>query len=95
MGGQYAAAEALGDSVNSVFDEFNAFVDPAETFIIFSSFGRKDDQGNGDLYISKNINGVWASAVHVAAPVNSGALDYCPYISPDKKYFFFTSGRHS
>jgi hypothetical protein len=28
------------------------------------------------------------------APINSTALDYCPYISPDKKYFFFTSGRY-
>ena len=26
--------------------------------------------------------------------INSKALDYCPYITPDKKYFFFTSNRH-
>ena len=30
--GKYTAAEALSDSVNSTFDEFNAFVDPDETF---------------------------------------------------------------
>jgi Tol biopolymer transport system component len=93
--GKYVAAEALSDSVNSASDEFNAFVDPGETFIIFSSFGRQDDLGNGDLYISKNIRGAWTKAVHLPSPVNSTALDYCPYISPDKKYFFFTSGRHA
>ena len=93
--GKYTAAEALSDSVNSVFGEFNAFVDPDETYIVFSSFGRKDDLGNGDLYISKNTQHGWTSAVHLSSPVNSAALDYCPYISPDKKYFFFTSGRYN
>jgi len=92
--GKYTAAKAMNDSVNSTLDEFNAFVDPDETFIIFSSFGRKDDMGNGDLYISRNIKGVWMQAVHLPTPVNSTALDYCPYVSPDKKYFFFTTGRH-
>jgi hypothetical protein len=91
--GKFLPAEALSDSVNSTFDEFNAFVDPDEKFIIFSSFGRKDDLGNGDLYMSKNIQGIWSNAVHLPEPINSTALDYCPFISPDKKYFFFTSGR--
>jgi len=92
--GKYTIAKSLSDSVNSTFDEFNAFVDPDESFIIFSSFGRKDDIGNGDLYISKNIDGSWRNAVHLPSPVNTTSLDYCPYISPDKKYFFFTSNRH-
>ncbi|HEY2725939.1 MAG TPA: hypothetical protein VGI61_02105 [Parafilimonas sp.] len=85
----------MSDSENSTFDEFNAFVDPDETFIIFSSYGRKDELGNGDLNVSRNIQGVWMNAVHLSTPINSTALDYCPYISPDKKYFFFTSGRHN
>jgi len=92
--GKYTAAEAMSDSVNSTSDEFNAFVDPDETFIIFSSFGRKDDMGNGDLYVSQNVHGIWMNAIHLPAPINSTALDYCPHVSPDKKYFFFTSGRH-
>ena len=92
---KYSDAKTLSDSVNSTLDEFNAFVDPDEQFIIFSSFGRKDDLGNGDLYISKNVNGGWMNAVHLPSPINSTSLDYCPYISPDKKYFFFTSGRYS
>ena len=95
VNGKYVVAEALSDSVNSTFDEFNAFVDPDERFIIFSSFGRTDDLGNGDLYISRNIQGAWTKAEHLLQPINSTALDYCPYITPDKKYFFFTSARHT
>jgi len=93
--GKYVAVEPLSDSVNSTADEFNAFVDPDERFIIFSSVGRTDDLGNGDLYISRNIQGAWTKAEHLLQPINSTALDYCPYITPDKKYFFFTSARHT
>lgn len=94
--GKYEEAVALPDAVNSVNDEFNAFIDPDEQFILFSVYGRKDDNGGGDLYISKKSEkGEWTQAVSLQLPVNSSALDYCPYITPDKKYFFFTSSRHA
>ncbi|HEY6976323.1 MAG TPA: hypothetical protein VH396_08535 [Chitinophagaceae bacterium] len=96
LDGKYEAAEALPDAINSVNDEFNAFVDPDDQFIIFSVYGRKDDNGGGDLYISrKNERGEWMQAVNPGPAINSKALDYCPYITPDKKYFFFTSNRHA
>ena len=94
--GKYEEAQALPDAINSVDDEFNAFVDTDEQFIIFSVYGRKDDNGGGDLYISKkNEKGEWMQATNLNVPVNSKYLDYCPYITHDKKYFFFTSNRHS
>lgn len=93
--GKYEEVQALPDAINSVNDEFNAFIDPDEQFIIFSVYGRKDDNGGGDLYISKkNEKGEWMQAVNLNVPVNSKYLDYCPYITPDKKYFFFISNRH-
>ncbi|HXL57229.1 MAG TPA: hypothetical protein VN958_13280 [Chitinophagaceae bacterium] len=95
LNGKYETAEPLPDAINSVADEFNAFIDPDEQFIIFSVYGRKDDNGGGDLYISrKNEKGVWMLASNPGTIINSKALDYCPYITPDKKYFFFTSNRH-
>jgi Tol biopolymer transport system component len=96
LNGNYSVAEALPDAINSVNDEFNAFVDPDEQFIVFSVYGRKDDNGGGDLYISKkNEKGEWMQAVNSGTTINSKSLDYCPYITPDKKYFFFTSNRHA
>ncbi|MGH2647032.1 MAG: hypothetical protein ACRDE8_05665 [Ginsengibacter sp.] len=92
----YSEAESLSDSINSTGDEFNAFVDPDERFIIFSGYKRKDGYGSGDLYISKkNEKGEWQHAKNLGTPINSTALDYCPYITPDRKYFFFTSNRHN
>lgn len=95
-GNKYEEAQPLPDAINSVNDEFNAFIDPDEQFIIFSVYGRKDDNGGGDLYISKkNEKGEWVQAVNLKTPLNSKYLDYCPYITSDKKYFFFTSNRHT
>jgi WD40-like Beta Propeller Repeat len=94
--GKYTEAESLPDSINSTGDEFNAFVDPGENYIIFSGYKRKDGYGNGDLYISKkNEKGEWQQAKNLGAIINSSKLDYCPYVTPDKKYFFFTSNRHN
>ena len=92
-GSAYTAPVALDTAVNSTFYEFNAFVEPDEKFIIFSSFGRNDDTGRGDLYIStKGESGKWTKARNLKM-VNSNRLDYCPYVSADRKIFFFTSER--
>jgi Tol biopolymer transport system component len=90
----YTAPVSLGEGVNSAKYEFNAFVDPDEEYILFTSFGREDDMGGGDLYIShKDKNGAWLPAKHLPAGINSAVIDYCPYVSPDKKYLIFTSSR--
>ena len=93
--GKYNEPVPLDSAVNTDTYEFNAFVSPDEQFIIFSSFGRKDDRGRGDLYMSiKNENGKWQPAKNLG-PLNSDKLDYCPFVSFDKKILFFTSERHA
>jgi WD40-like Beta Propeller Repeat len=90
----YSAPVSLPEAINSPNYEFNAFVDPDEQFILFTSFGRKDDLGGGDLYIShKDKNGNWLPAKHLPTPINSDGIDYCPFVSWDKKYLIFTSNR--
>lgn len=93
--GIYKAPIALDSGVNTKFYEFNAFVDPDEQYILFTSYGRKDDAGGGDLYMSiRDAKGVWRSAVNLKS-LNSKQLDYCPYVSPDGKKLFVTSNRHA
>jgi Tol biopolymer transport system component len=87
----YLEPVSLDSGVNSALYEFNAYVSPDEQFIIFSSFGRKDDQGKGDLYMSiKDAHGNWQPAKNLSI-INSARLDYCPFVSFDKKILFFTS----
>jgi len=93
--GSYTEPVVLDSAVNSKLYEFNAFVSADERMIFFTSYGRKDDMGGGDLYVSiKNAEGKWLPAKNIKI-LNTKKLDYCPYISPDKKAFFFTSSQHT
>jgi Tol biopolymer transport system component len=92
--GSYQPASPLDTMVNSAVFEFNAYISPDEKFIIFSSQGRKDEKGRGDLYISvKNEHNGWKLAKNLSI-LNSDRLDYCPFVSFDKKILFFTSESH-
>lgn len=95
VNGKYTTPVVLPEKVNSKLYEFNAFVSPDDSFIIFTSYGRTDDLGGGDLYISKkDTNGEWLTAKNLGTKINSNGLDYCPFVSFDKRYFFFTSDRN-
>lgn len=90
--GDYNQPVNLGNAVNTELYEFNAYVASDESYLVFSSFGREDGYGGGDLYISqKDQNGQWKIARNLGADINSEQLDYCPLVSHDEKYLFFTS----
>ncbi len=89
---KYELPTVLSDSVNSVLYEYNAFVSPDESLIIFTSYGRAEEMGGSDMFYSKkNENGEWGKAQHLKAPVNSNKIDYCPFVKDG--YLYFTSER--
>lgn len=55
----------------------------------------KDEiNGSGDLYISfQEEKGSWTEPINMGKPINSNKLEFCPMISPDGKYLFFSSRR--
>src|SRR5215510_8284212 len=55
--------------------------------------GRPDSLGGGDLYISYRKNGEWTPAKNLGPKINGPGLEISPYLSPDGKYFFFSSAR--
>jgi len=90
----YSKIENLGPNVNTKYDEGDAFVAPDESYIIVCGMGRPDCLGSGDLYISfRKEDSTWTKYKHMGKNINSPFSDYCPYVSPDGKYFFFTSRR--
>lgn len=94
VSGNFTVPEPLDTAVNSAVWEFNAYVTADDRYIIFTSYGRKNDKGGGDLYLSiKNADGKWSPAKSLGS-INSSRLDYCPFVTADQKAFFFTSGRH-
>ena len=91
--GKYQEPENLGDAINTEFDEYEPFIAPDESFLIFMAGGRPDGLGGFDLYISYNRNGRWTKAKNLGAPINSAADELSPRITPDGKYFFWASAR--
>ncbi len=82
----------IGPAVNSALDEFNAFVDPDERYIIFSAEGGEGDLGRGDLYISyRKTDNNWTKPKNLGPSINSSRLDYCPFVY--KNTLYFTSER--
>lgn len=96
INGNFTAPVPLDTAINTKRYEFNAWVNQNETLIIFSSFGRKDDLGGGDLYFSrKDDNGNWTQAKNMGPVINSDKLDYCPLVDETTGNFYFTSDRFS
>jgi Tol biopolymer transport system component len=91
--GKYQRPENLGDAINTEFDEYEPFIAPDESYLIFMALGRPDGLGGYDLYISHNRNGAWTKAENLGAPINSPVDDLGPKMSPDGKYFFWSSTR--
>jgi len=90
--GRYAEPVHLGREINSKYGEGDVLIAPDESWIIVNSMGRPDGFGKGDLYISfKRPEGSWTKLKNMGRLINSPESDYCPMLSPDGKYFFFTS----
>ncbi len=92
--GRYSKPKVLSENINSKTYEFNAFVNADESLLIFSSFGRKDGFGGGDLYFSKkDAQGNWQKAQNMGKEINSSALDFCPFLDEKTKNLYFSSER--
>lgn len=90
--GKYNTPENLGESINSQFDEYEPYIAPDQSYLIFMA-ARPDGLGGSDLYISYQRNGSWTKAVNLGDKINSKGSEYSPTVSPDGKYFFWSSTR--
>ena len=91
--GAFLAAVKLGEAVNTQYREFDPYVSPGEDLLIFAS-NRPGGLGSSDLYVSfLGADGAWTPAVNLGEKVNSPGPEFCPMLSPDGKYLFFTSYR--
>jgi Tol biopolymer transport system component len=88
--GKYAEAENLGDAVNTRFNEFEPYVAPDQSYLIFMA-ARQGGVGGSDLWVSYNRAGKWTEAKNLGDRVNTPGSEYSPKVSPDGKYFFYSS----
>lgn len=92
--GAWTEPENLGDGINTEYSEGDLFVAPDQGYIVFVSGGRPDSVGQGDLYVSFRMpDGSWSEGRNLGETVNSRWTEYCPVVSRDGRYLFFTSYR--
>ena len=90
-GDGYADPVNLGPAVNSSASDFDPFVAPDQSYLIFSST-RQGGSGGGDLHISfRTKGGGWTPAVNLGPDINTSETDYCPKVTPDGRFLLYTS----
>jgi len=89
--GKYLKPVNLGSSVNGELTDLDPFIAPDESYIIFCKIV---ELRKYDLFISfRREDGSWTKAKTMGDKINSSSYELCPTVSPDGKYFFFTSTR--
>jgi len=77
----------LNDTINGRW-EGDIFISPKEDYLIFKSYGRQEGTG---LFITFNENNKWSKPIRMGDEINMTGHELCPIVSPDGKYFFFSS----
>ncbi len=89
--GLYPNAEVFDERIVSEYGGGDVFIASDERTIIFSS-NQAGGYGNTDLYVSfRREDGAWTAPQNLGPTINSPYQEYCPSLSPDGKYFFFSS----
>ncbi len=91
VNGEYKNVKNLGSKFNTEYDEWDPFIAPDESYLIFCST-KPGGYGGDDFYISfRNGDGIWTKPNNMGDKINCSGSDNRPYVTPDGKYFFYTS----
>ena len=88
---EYQTPVNFGKRFNTEYHEWDTYVSPDESYLIYCST-KPGGLGSDDFYISFKLkNGSWSEPTHMGSEINSTKSENRPYVSPDGKYFFYTS----
>lgn len=89
-GGGFAEPVMIPPPISTEHGIGDTFVSPDESLMVFSS-RRPPSFGNGDLFISLRLrNGDWGEPVNLGDRINTGEHEFCPMLTPDGKFLFFS-----
>lgn len=92
--GQFQSPENLGEPINTDGNEYEPWIAPDQSYLIFMA-RRAEGIGGFDIYISFQEKGRWTQPRNLGKQINTPGDEYSPKISPDGRYFFFSSPRPS
>ncbi|MBS1526677.1 MAG: PD40 domain-containing protein [Bacteroidetes bacterium] len=93
VNGKYQTPVNLGVAINTAGNEYEAYIAPDESFIIYNS--SPATLTGLDFYISFNRNGVWTKAKKLPSPFNTNAIEWSPKVTHDGRTFYFSSTRNT
>ena len=88
-GGGWLPSEPVPFAINGDSGASNLFIDPDERYAVFLGRSRTG-YGAGDLHISFRTATGWTPARNLGPLVNTAATEFCPYVTPDGRWLFFT-----
>ncbi|MCP4726932.1 MAG: hypothetical protein GY863_17965 [bacterium] len=87
--GVYQEPERLPVSVNSVNHQFDSYIAPDESYLIFNAT-LADTYGEIDIYVCfRDENDNWSDPVNMGPTVNTSDYESSATITPDGEYIFF------
>ncbi len=84
--GKFDDPVSIPSPVNTELGSGDTYVTPDEKILI----SNKRHPENPGIYVSFKKNGQWTALTYLGEPVNSEWTDFCPYLSPDGRFFFFS-----
>lgn len=90
----------LGDVVNSKYSDFSPLISADESIMYFTSkrqgsLGDPDSETGEyfeDVYVTRNVNGVWTKPVNLGPPINSDYHDATAGLSADGQKLYLFDG---
>ena len=85
---EFSEPKNVGTPISTEKYEFDPYISPDETFIIFSI----NEKGNSSIYYSyKNQNNNWTKPQNLGDKINITRQDFAPSLSVDGKFIFFSN----
>jgi outer membrane protein OmpA-like peptidoglycan-associated protein len=88
----------IGDSINSIFDEYINAITPDEQRLYFTRKNPRDAQTidreqefEEEFYFSRQVDSSWTHAMNVGPPINTHGNEGALNIAPDGNYLFFAA----
>ena len=89
-GSGFAEPVNIGAPINTESSEGDTFVAPDESYMIVAA-SRPGGSGQSDLHVSfRGGDGRWQALVNLGAAINTDQTEFCPMVTPDGKYLFFS-----
>lgn len=86
--GEYLPAQNLGPQINTAAREWDAYVSPDDSYMLFKS-NRPGGYGGMDIYISEHKRGTWTTPRNAGPAVNTELDDDTGDVTPDGRFLIF------